>query len=62
MKYSTTRDEQPEEVKYLKIFIGLDRYRLTETNQGRLKINKTSDGDSDSINIHPCVGNEIEIF
>lgn len=43
------------------IYIGEDRYRISETNQGRMNINKMSDGITDHIRVHPCVANEIEI-
>lgn len=62
MKFKIERDETPKEISRITIYIGEHRYRLTETNQGRLLITKTSDGDSDSINVHPCVGNQIELF
>ena len=61
MKYKIERDEEPKEVNYITVFIGLDRYRLHETIDGRLQINKWSDGDSDYLRIHPRTGNEIEL-
>lgn len=62
MKIRTTRQtEEKTEVKILIVYIGLDRYSIRETNDGRLQINKVSDGETDSIRIHPRSGNEIEL-
>jgi hypothetical protein len=61
MKIKTERRGEVKESKYTVITIGLDRYRLTEID-GRLSINKTSDGDSDLMKIQPITGNQIEIY
>ena len=62
MKIRTKRQsEEKEDVKMLIVYIGDDRYRISETNDGRLCINKTSDGETDLIRIHPRSGNEIEL-
>jgi len=49
------------ENKYLVVYIGENRYRISESIDGKLCINKTSDGDSDLVQIHPRSGNEIEL-
>ena len=61
MKYKIDRDDNPKEVTKITVYIGLDRYRITESNEGKLNINKMSDSDSDNIQIHPYCSNEIEL-
>lgn len=61
MKYKTTREEELSETKMITIIIGDDTYRITESNDGKLNINKTSNSNDDLIRIHPRTGNEIEI-
>lgn len=62
MKIRTTRQtERKTEVNILIIYIGLDRYSIKETNDGKLQINKVSDGETDLIRIHPRIGNAIEL-
>ena len=62
MEIRTTRQtEEKTKVDILIIYIGEDRYSLKETNDGRLQINKVSDGETDLIRIHPRSGNEIEL-
>ena len=62
MEIRTTRQtEEKQNVNILIVYIGEDRYSLKETNDGRLQINKVSDGESDLIKIHPRTGNEIEL-
>lgn len=62
MEIRTTRQtEERETVSILIIYIGDDRYSIKETNDGRLQINKVSDGETDLIRIHPRTGNEIEL-
>lgn len=62
MEIRTTRQtEEKTEVSILIVYISEDRYTLKETNDGRLQINKVSDGESDLIKIHPRSGNEIEL-
>lgn len=62
MKIRTTRQtEEKTEVNILIIYIGLDRYSIKETTDGRLQINKVSDAETDLIRIHPRSGNEIEL-
>ena len=60
MKYKIKRDDEPKKVEYITIYIGLERYRLTEKN-GNLAVNKMSDGDTDDIFISPKCSNQIEI-
>lgn len=62
MKFRTSREEEQVLAKMITITIGEETYRITETIDGKMKINKTSDSDSDMIYIHPITGNEIEIF
>ena len=61
MKFKKGRDEEPIEVKIITIYIGEERFRLSESIDGKLNINKYSDSDSDLIKIHPRTGNEIEL-
>ena len=61
MKFKKERDEEPIEVKTITIYIGDERFRLSESVDGKLNINKYSNGDSDLIKIHPRTGNEIEL-
>lgn len=61
MKLKTKRDDEPQEVKTVTIYIGLERFRLSESVDGKLTINKYSDGDSDLLQIFPRTGNEIEL-
>ena len=62
MKIRTKRQEKEKEVVgMLVVYIGDDRYRISETIDGRLCINKTSDGETDLIRIHPRSGNEVEL-
>lgn len=61
MKYKTTREEELSETKMITIIIGEDTYRITESNDGKLNINKTSNSNDDLIRIHPRTGNEIEL-
>lgn len=58
---TTIQTEERETVSILIIYIGDDRYSIKETNDGRLQINKFSDGETDLIRIHPRSGNEIEL-
>ncbi len=61
MKIKIERNGKIENNKYLVVYINDDRYRITESIDGKLTINKTSDGDSDLMNLHPRSGNEIDI-
>lgn len=61
MKYKTTREEELSETKMISIIIGDDTYRITESNDGKLNINKTSNSNDDLIRIHPRTGNKIEL-
>ena len=55
------QDEEKKDVKMLVIYIGDDTYRVSESIDGRLCINKISCGETDLIRIHPRSGNEVEI-
>ena len=61
MKFKSKRDDEPQEVAAITIYIGLERFRLSESVDGKLTINKYSDGDSDLLQIFPRTGNEIEL-
>ena len=61
MKFKLNRDDEPKEIRKITIYIRDERYRLTESVDKKLNINKMSDGDSDDINVHPKCGNEIEL-
>ena len=61
MKIKIERQGEIVENKYLVVYIGDDRYRISESIDGKLCINKTSDGDSDLVQVHPRSGNEIEL-
>ena len=60
MKYSINRGDEPQEVKKITILIGDDKFRITETIDGKLEINKSSLYDR-QIFILPRVSNVIEI-
>lgn len=61
MEIIINRDEELTKVNNIIVYIGDERFRLTESVDGRLNIIKYSDGDSDLIKIHPRMGNEIEL-
>ena len=62
MKYTTGRHgDKATETNKVIVYIGLDRYRLTESNNGKLTINKMSDGDNDNMQVYPRYANEIDI-
>ncbi len=46
MRYKIKRDDEHKKVDSMTIYIGFERYRLTENN-GKLVANKMSDGDTD---------------
>lgn len=60
MEFKIGCSEHLTQTNTITIFIGEDRYRLTEVD-GMLSINKMSDGETDNIRIHPRYTNEIEI-
>jgi len=62
MKYKINKDDEPTEVKTVMIYIGLDRYRLTQSNNDKLQINKMSDGIEENIIVFPRMANVIEII
>jgi hypothetical protein len=62
MKIKTKRHEDFIDVTTATIEINGNRYRLSETIDGRLTINKISiDGNDDCIRVHPRSGNEIDV-
>ena len=62
MKIQTKRQEEFIDVATATIEINGNRYRLSETIDGRLTINKISiDGNDDYIRVHPRSGNEIDV-
>jgi hypothetical protein len=62
MKLRINRQEPFQEVKNIIVIIKNAKYSISETIDGRLKINKISeDGEDDYMRVHPCTGNEIDI-
>jgi hypothetical protein len=62
MKIQVKRDNEYIEVRNATIEINGNRYRLSETIDGRLTVNKISlDGTDDYMRVHPKSGNEIDI-
>lgn len=62
MKIQTKRDDSFIVVNNATIEINENRYRLSETIDGRLTVNKISfSGEDDYIRVHPRSGNEIDI-
>ena len=62
MKIITGRlEDNAKEIQRIVLFIGENRYRITESVDGKMTINKMSDGISDNINVHPRYANEIDI-
>lgn len=62
MKIQLDRIEIFKDVKNLKIELNGVVYRISESVDGKLNINKVSlDGDDDYLRIHPRSGNEIEL-
>lgn len=61
MNYKIERDDEPKKVDTIIVYIGLERYRLTESDGDKLVINKMSEGDTDDILISPKCSNQIEI-
>ena len=60
MKAQIERNEKPQEINFLKIFIGDNIYRISEIDNGFI-VNKISDGEVDTITITPNVRNQIQI-
>ena len=62
MKIQLKRDGEVLEIKNFAIEVNGNRYRISETIEGRVTINKVSiDGDDDCIKVHPRSGNEIDV-
>ena len=62
MKVKLKREENFTDFESVTIEINGNRYRLSETVDKRLKVNKISlDGCDDCIRVHPCTGNEIDL-
>jgi len=61
MKIKLQRDGDYLDINMVRIYIGENRYRLTESKDHKLNINKFSDGDSDLLLIYPRTGSEIEL-
>jgi hypothetical protein len=62
MEFTTHREgKQKQETNRVVIYIGIDTYRISESVDGKMCINKTSDLGSDSMSVHPRSGNEIEL-
>jgi len=62
MKVKLKTEENFTDSKFITIEINGCRYRLSETIDKRLKVNKISlDGCDDYIRVHPTSGNEIDL-
>ena len=61
MKIKTKRNGEVNHTDYLIVYIGQERYRITESIDGKMNVNKGSDGNSDLITVHPRTANEIEL-
>jgi len=61
MKVTTKRGEEPIESNNVTIKIGNTTYRLSESVDGRLNINKTTTESMESLLVHPRYSNEIEL-
>ena len=62
MKTQTKRNEEFIDLYSVTIEIEGNRYRLSQSVDGRLIVNKISlDGNDDCMRVHPRSGNEIEI-
>ena len=59
MEYKVGRDETPIEFKRMVISIGNIDYRITESVDGKLNINKS--GDENGLRVYPRYANEIEV-
>jgi len=62
MKVIMDRNEKMKETKTITILIGMNKYRLSESVEGNLVINKTiiDDGD-ENIMVLPKYANQIEL-
>ena len=60
MKIQLERDGDVIEAKNIRVLIGATSYRLSETNQGTLEINKYDLYDADIL-VKPCYANQIEV-
>ncbi len=62
MQIKTNREGDVFNSTYLTVIIGETTYRISETVDGRLTINKTDKtGTDDYIKVHPRSGNEIDV-
>ena len=62
MKTILDRGQEAKEVTSITVEIANNRFRISETVDGRLKINKIAlDRDDDYMRIHPSSGNEIDL-
>ena len=61
MKVRLKRDSKLIETDTIIIFIGDNRFRIMDTDNYGISINKMSDAFSNDINIFPCSSNVIEI-
>lgn len=61
MDIKINRNDKPEKIDSLKIYIGENRFYLKETIDGKLEIMKISESSNENITINPKVGNVIDI-
>tara|TARA_R110000744_G_scaffold357580_2_gene464436 strand:+ start:81 stop:299 length:219 start_codon:yes stop_codon:yes gene_type:complete len=62
MKYFIERKEEPKEVKQVNVVIGGNKYRLTETIDGKLEIHKSTELELEEMLIFPRVTNVINVL
>lgn len=61
MKVKFNHDSEETEQKYVFITIGTTKYRISETIENRIVINKTSEIGDDYMRVFPMSGNVVEI-
>ena len=54
-------DKEEKESSKIIIKIGENKYRLSESDDGRLTINKTTDGIIDTLAVYPRCSNEVDL-
>lgn len=61
MKYSIKRGGEPKEIDKIEIFIEDRKYKLTETVDGKLELQKSTTGNTEEIIVFPKVSNVIDV-
>lgn len=62
MKLITKRGDEPQEVNKIDVLIDNTTYRITESVDGKLSINKTTKDGNESLMVFPRYSNEIELL